>query len=108
MAEKFIRDLEPLAESEESTAIIPVSRINDTGVERWIDIPGLVDIQQHLDPLTMAIRQMPLAEFSGVDANNRASTTEANTLDFGESRTEQAFIDSDMFLVVKVSDNVSI
>ena len=103
-----LKDRQKLARSEAATAWIPmVSDNTKKGKPRRIFLPKLAKAQKRVNPFVFTqVQRVPLIEYSGVDAANRASQTASNDLAIKEETTRHSFDDDYyMFEIEVVTDS---
>lgn len=103
MTDKFVWELPPLDESEEPTALIPVSADGSMDVTHKMDIQELVGHQLALNPILVRTQRLVLARYSN---SARASESYPNLLDFVDNPVRDAFDNYD-YLVAGVVVNSS-
>ena len=101
MADLLLKNLEPLSESEESTALLGVvSGEQDSDATHTRSISDLVDTLQRENALLVEFQRVLLIEYTGTDADNRADEDNPNSLDFRKGATRHSFDDYDAISIV--------
>ena len=103
MNDKLLKDVDILDVSEELGAFLAVIPNLGTGNVHKQSIVQNAASLNRLTPFPITTQRVPLIEFTGADADNRASDDTPNSLDFRQGRIRHSFADGYQSLMVAVA-----